>query len=641
MRISIFAMLSFIFCIVFSPLEGSVKKDTLRDEWDELFPLTKVCSDSCVGNQPPPATTARINAQQGITFLSSSTLTVSTPLPRKKHETFPPRRNGHYLSPEIITAKLTKLKTGDLKDCVAEFTLHTVQKPKIIFHAFNKSYQEILLILRNENFKINGYSHIQISPSQQSMRETIYDPELSEKDKWALRYLPKGYGIDNCYGNGEDLENLVKEASRRGIGLIADLVFNHVAGLYGFENSHWEAASKTPVLYRTLLWKLFSEFEGFSMHNMVLREGNGVEFKFINGDKETYRKCMEDFEDWRDATWFMGAIPTLKPTANVTRMHLNYMNTLIQMGFVGFRFDAADHLHPKALQAYVNFLRAHPKKPWFYLEVAEADNHKLLPFTKIAPITHYPALHVLKDIFSYHGDLRRLQDIGYNLDGHVVFGETHDTYANRIDSRKGIAAYIENPIDAELGMSAYIARNGGNPLILSENAQSPFVAAAVMFRKLLNDFEHSLDKKHPAAFYESLYTSKECNDPRNLIFMLRSGVGLAVFNKSDRKLFVPHTMLPIQKERFVEEFLEIHADNGIAALKKRSNSPRLAFLFPKIEFSAVKDPCLVVHPRSASFFVNKAIVPSLLLKSPLIRQCISMEHTIETTISMIKTCHLC
>lgn len=625
MRASIFAIFSFIFCFFLSPLEGSTIKRPEKDEWFELVPVTKVYSGFYVDSQPPSNSVTRIIAQHGVNFLSSSGFTVDAPTPRKRHETFPPRRKGRYLSPTAITSKLTKLKAGELKDCASDYVLHTAQKPKIIFHAFNKSYQEIISILRNENFKQSGYTHIQISPSQRSMRETIYDPELSEKDKWALRYLPKGYDIDNCYGNEEDLADLIKAANKRGIGLIGDLVFNHVAGLYGFENNHWEIASKNLILYRTLLWKLFSEYEGFSMHNMLINEGESVEFKFINGDKEVYRQCMEDFEDWKDGRWFMGAIPTLKPSPNVIRRHVNYMNTLLRMGFVGFRFDATDHLHPTALAAYVNFLKTHPKKPWFYLEVAEADNGKFLPYTKIAPVTHYPAFHVLKEVFSYHGDLRKLQDIGYNLDEHVIFGETHDTYANRMDPRKGIAAYIEDPLDAELGISAYIVRHGGNPLILSENAQSPFVSAAVTFRRLLNDYEYSLDKTYPAEFYESLYTSTDSNDPRNLIFMLRSGVGLTIFNKSDRKFLIPYTALPLPKEKLIGEFFQIKSDSEISCLKKNNNSSRLTFLFPKISFSPIKTPCLVVQPRSASFYVDKKIIPSKLLKIPLIRQCMSEE----------------
>ncbi|MGN6671393.1 MAG: alpha-amylase family glycosyl hydrolase, partial [Candidatus Nucleicultricaceae bacterium] len=470
---------------------------------------------------------------------------------KKKHLSYPPIRQDLEKNNIVIVSMPSKLSPKDLK-----FSFFPNNpKPRLILHAFNMTYSDIMNVLEDSHFRAMGFTDIQISPSQQSMQETIYDPGQSEGEKWYLRYLPKGYRIKNCYGSKKKLKELIVRASKQKIGIIADVVFNHVAGYYGMENHDWAMVSGSPIAYRAFLWETLSPIRGLSVHNTLKREGPSTKYKFIYGDERVYEACMEDFYDWKSKRWFMGAIPTLKPSQNVLNVHLQYLGKLLKLGVSGFRFDAADHLSEQARSSYIQYLDKHPKKPWYYLEMADGSSYAEGCLASKAPITHYPAFHALARIFSYHGDLRHMRNIGYDLRQHVVFGETHDTAANRKDPSKGINAYIPDQTDTHLAIAAMTARHSGNPLILIDNAKNDCVAKAILFRHLLNAYETNFESPTNPQFYESIYSYETEDDPHNFIVMVRSGQGMAVFNKRNKSYIMPLSRLPLDKDLFRQEFL--------------------------------------------------------------------------------------
>lgn len=530
---------------------------------------------------------------------------------KKKHLSYPPIRQDLEKRNIVIGSLPSKLSPRDLRfSCFSN-----IPKPRLILHAFNMTYRDIMNVLNDSHFHSMGFTDIQISPSQQSMQETMYDPSLSEKEKWYLRYLPKGYKIKNCYGSKKNLKKLIRRASKQKIGVIADVVFNHVAGHYGMENQDWEKIAESPIAYRTLLWETLSPIKGLSVYNTLKREGPSTKHKFIRGDARVYDTCMEDFYDWKSTRWFMGAIPTLKPSQNVLNVHRCYLGKLLKIGVSGFRFDAADHLSEQARSSYTRYLDEHPKKPWYYLEVADENPQTERCLGSKAPITHYPAFHALSRIFSYHGDLRHMRNIGYDLRTHVVFGETHDTAANRRDPSKGINAYIPDLIDTHLAIAAMIARHSGNPLILIDNAKNPIVAKAILFRHLLNTYEMDFENPTDPQFYESIYSYETEEDPQNFIVMMRSGQGMAVFNKRNKSYIMPLSRLPIDKDRVKEEFLWIRALDHQSLHLKTGDISQNVFGFPTLDLRPIQSSFLEIPPRSAQFYVSKNIVPGSLLKT--------------------------
>ena len=92
-------------------------------------------------------------------------------------------------------------------------------KSNVIVHMFNYPYDRIVGELATLDQA--GVAFIQISP-----------PQLSNGGPWWGRSQPLEYRIiDGPLGNESQLKNLIDEAEKRGIGIIADLVLNHMANL--------------------------------------------------------------------------------------------------------------------------------------------------------------------------------------------------------------------------------------------------------------------------------------------------------------------------------------------------------------------------------------------------------------------------
>lgn len=110
-----------------------------------------------------------------------------------------------------------------------------------IYHAFDMKYEEIILIL--QQLKNDGYTHIQLSPSQKS-RTTIPNsaPRNTNPAIWWMRYQPIEFTIGNYYGTREQLILLTTEAHKIGLKVISDVCLNFMAEIVS--NKEWIDAEK-------------------------------------------------------------------------------------------------------------------------------------------------------------------------------------------------------------------------------------------------------------------------------------------------------------------------------------------------------------------------------------------------------------
>ena len=61
--------------------------------------------------------------------------------------------------------------------------------------------------------------------------------------------------VDSRYGTMDDLDELIREADKRGIGLMLDMVFNHTSTEHDWFQKHWQAIknTRTTTFSRTAL----------------------------------------------------------------------------------------------------------------------------------------------------------------------------------------------------------------------------------------------------------------------------------------------------------------------------------------------------------------------------------------------------
>src|SRR5512133_1778716 len=91
------------------------------------------------------------------------------------------------------------------------------EQPVAIFHAFDQRFSDVegfVCLLADQ-----GYSHVQISPTQKS----------NPADRWWARYQPVDYAIIEGLGSERDLGRLVTKAHGCKVKVIADVVLNHMA----------------------------------------------------------------------------------------------------------------------------------------------------------------------------------------------------------------------------------------------------------------------------------------------------------------------------------------------------------------------------------------------------------------------------
>lgn len=89
-------------------------------------------------------------------------------------------------------------------------------KRHTIFHAFN--WRLGTVVHRLNHLQEMGYDALQISPLQKSIG-----------DEWWARYQPVSHECIEGLGSKEELTELCIRAREKGIMVIADLVFNHMA----------------------------------------------------------------------------------------------------------------------------------------------------------------------------------------------------------------------------------------------------------------------------------------------------------------------------------------------------------------------------------------------------------------------------
>ena len=324
-------------------------------------------------------------------------------------------------------------------------------QPIAIFHAFNQNYKDVESFVCD--LEKQGYSHVQISPAQES----------NPGNEWWKRYQPFDYSVIEGLGSEDDLKDLVDEAHDCNVRVIADVVFNHMGNLDGGEG--FENLNKFPGLSS-------SDFKAADSSTgqrpCEASENNG----YSDGNRNSELNC------------WLGGLPDLNFTDNVKNIQKAHIKKLLDLGIDGFRFDAAKHIPKNVVKEYIDFIdRESARKAWNYLEVIEDNDTKAEDYNGIAAVTDFRLYNSMKDAFTFFGDLRSLPANAVNDSRSATFGTNHDTIRSLND--KAINPY-DDITDSYLATAYVLAREDGTPLIFNEdNLKSPYINFGVKFRQIM------------------------------------------------------------------------------------------------------------------------------------------------------------
>ncbi|MDZ4878161.1 MAG: hypothetical protein CLLPBCKN_007596 [Chroococcidiopsis cubana SAG 39.79] len=400
------------------------------------------------------------------------------------------------------------------------------EQPVAIFHAFHQNYNDVKKFVCQ--LADRGYSHIQIAPAQKS----------NSSQEWWARYQPVDYGVIEGKGSQADLRQLIAQAHKCQIKVIADVVFNHMANLSGgddFEN--------------------LSKFPGLTKDDFHSAPGNPgkkpCDINYNDGNRNSELHC------------WLGGLPDLKYTATVKKIQKAHLKKLLNLGIDGFRFDAAKHMPANVVKEYVDYINRESKgKIWNYLEVitdsdTRADNYKW-----IAAVTDFVLYNSMKAAFTFGGDLRSLRiPIAVDDSRSVTFGRNHDTI--REINSSAINPY-DDPSDSYLATAYVLARESGTPLILNwDNADAPYIKTGVKFRQIMRQ-----RLKAGGNVKENVLAAV---DSSTVLLMERGNEGFFVVNKAAGKFDIPALDLTLTD---IEGCYRELRNNFTVAVQRRQNGKK-------------------------------------------------------------------
>ena len=206
-------------------------------------------------------------------------------------------------------------------------TLPANAEDGLTLHAFNWTYKEITANL--ESIKNAGFRNILTMPVQ--------PPKRGGASWWAF-YQPLGMtiGDNSSLGTKDDLKELCDKAEEMGIGILADIVANHLATTddEGKEPDGTPTVSPLVEAYEPVLYNnrnADTDGNGVTFHHNKNASGSGADTQY----------------------YAYGNLPDLNTSnAYVQSRVLSLLKECIDVGIDGFRFDAAKHIETSSDPQY-------------------------------------------------------------------------------------------------------------------------------------------------------------------------------------------------------------------------------------------------------------------------------------------------
>ena len=332
-----------------------------------------------------------------------------------------------------------------------------------VLHAFNWRYADVQA--RAAEIQSAGYKAVLVAPAYKS-----------EGSAWWARYQPQDYRvIHHPLGDTTAFKNMIDALNARGVKVYADVLLNHMAN---------ESFKRSDLNYPGSA--ILSTYAGNTAYYNGIRLFGDLRYNFLSGFDFGEARCIADYSDvWQVQNWRLCGgggdvgLPDLKNASYVIGQQQAYLNALKTMGVKGFRIDAAKHMPI----SHMNAVLTNEIKSGMYVfgEIITGGGSGEIEYDRfLAPYLSntnhaaydFPLHNQIRGAFSFGGSMSQLVDpaaYGQALQGAraLTFTVTHD-----IPNNSGFRYAIMDPTDETLAYAYIFGRNGGNPMVYSDNNES-------------------------------------------------------------------------------------------------------------------------------------------------------------------------
>ena len=262
--------------------------------------------------------------------------------------------------------------------------------------------------------------------------------------QWWTVYQPVSYQIETRLGNRDQFASMVATCKENGVGIIADAVINHMAGVESGTGYAGTKFSKYdyPGLYTR---------EDF--HNCNLTPNDQI---------ENYKDVMQV-----QTCELLGLSDLDQKSEKVSANIVAYLQDLLSLGVMGFRIDAAKHIYQPQLQAIIDQL---PEGTKIMQEVYAGGGEPIRPsqYLNSGDVFEFDYARNMKSYFKSEvitpaASAIRFKDFTPSNQS-ISFVSNHDT------ERNGQTLSYKNPRDFELATAMMLAEDFGQPMLYSSYA---------------------------------------------------------------------------------------------------------------------------------------------------------------------------
>ncbi|PPQ83160.1 hypothetical protein CVT25_005407 [Psilocybe cyanescens] len=274
-----------------------------------------------------------------------------------------------------------------------------------------------------------GYGFVQVSPPQEHITGS----------QWWTDYQPVSYILTSKRGNRAQFQNMVTVCHTAGVKVIADTIFNHMAGVDSGTGT--AGSSFTHYVYPGI-------YQNQDFHHCGLEPGDDI----VNYSNRLEVQTCE-----------LDNLADLATDTEYVRSRLAaYGNDLLSLGVDGLRLDAAKHI---AATDLANIISRLSTTPYITQEVIWGSGEPIQPseYTGIGDVQEYTS--ALKDAFS-GGGISSLQNI--DNEGWVSGSQANVFVANHDTERNGNSLNINSASNTYITATIFsLAHPYGTPTILS------------------------------------------------------------------------------------------------------------------------------------------------------------------------------